>query len=88
MHRWIKPGSKSIALIRKDSTGWPRLDYVFDMSDTRALRGAKTPYLWRLREDHHAAVKEAILRQYGPMEETDIGGVFMEQTRRAAGEVY
>lgn len=88
MRRWIQPGSKSIALIHKDTTGWPTLDYVFDVSDTRALHGAKTLYLWQLREDHYATVKDTVVRQYGPMEETEIGGVFMEQVRRAADTVY
>ena len=60
MRRWVKPRSKGIALIHKDGGGRPRLDYVFDVSDTRPVKGARTPYLWELREDHHAAVAEAL----------------------------
>ncbi len=46
MRRWVKPRSKGIALIHKDGGGRPRLEYVFDMSDTRPVKGARTPYLW------------------------------------------
>ena len=38
MHRWIKAGTKGIALIHKNGGGTPHLDYVFDVSDTRAVR--------------------------------------------------
>lgn len=46
------------------------MEYVFDVADTRPVKGARTPYLWELREDHHAAVAEALERQYGPTEES------------------
>ena len=64
------------------------MEYVFDVSDTRPVQGAKTPYLWALKEDHHAAVLAALEQQYGPTEETDIGWALMEQTSRAVNEVY
>ena len=64
------------------------MQYVFDVSDTRPVQGAKTPYLWKLKEDHHAAVAEAMERRFGPTEETDIGWALMEQVSRAVNEVY
>ncbi len=88
MHRWVKAGSKGIALIHKDGSGRPYLEHVFDVSDTRPVRGAKMPYLWELREEHHGAVSEALERQYGTTEETDIGWTLMEQARRAVNETY
>ena len=60
MRRWVKPGSKGIALIRKDRRGKPSLDYVFDVADTRPVKDAKTPYLWEMQEDHHTAVVKAL----------------------------
>ena len=65
MRRWVRSRSKGIALIRKDGRGRPRLEYVFDVADTRPVEGAKTPYLWEFREDHHAAVGLALERRYG-----------------------
>ena len=88
MRRWVKPGSKGIALIRKDKRGRPSLEYVFDVSDTRPVKGAKTPYLWEMREDHHAAVLNALERRYGPAGDGDIGEQIMELAARAVNEVY
>lgn len=58
------------------------------MVDTRPVREARTPYLWEMRPEHHAAIAEALGRQYGPSEETDIGYQLMEQASRTVGEVY
>ncbi len=88
MHRWVKAGSKGIALIHKDGSGRLYLEHVFDVSDTRPVRGAKMPYLWESREEHHGAISEALKRQYGTTEETDIGWTLMEQARRAVNETY
>ena len=88
MRRWVKPHTQGIALIHKNSGGWPRLEYVFDVSDTRPVKGARTPYLWEMRSEHHTTITETLDRRYGATEETDIGWALMEQTRRAVGEVY
>ena len=88
MRRWVKPRSKGIALIRKDRRGRPTLEYVFDVSDTRPVKGAKTPYLWEMSEEHHAAVLEALERRYGPAEDGDIGEQIMELAARAVNDVY
>lgn len=88
MHRWVKAGSKGIALIHKDGSCRPYLEHVFDVSDTRPVRGAKMPYLWELHEEHNHAVSEALARKYGVVGETDIGWQLMEQARRAVDETY
>ena len=87
MRRWVKAGSKGIALIKKDGIR-PRLTYVFDVADTRPVRGAKMPYLWEMKDEHHAAVMEALARRYGETENKDIGLALMEQARHAVEEVY
>ena len=49
--RWVNRGAKGIALI--DDTAQPeRLRYVFDIADTRAVRGAPDPFIWRLEDRH------------------------------------
>ncbi|MDE6590269.1 MAG: DEAD/DEAH box helicase, partial [Oscillospiraceae bacterium] len=88
MRRWVKPGSKGIALIRKSASGRPLLDYVFDVADTRPVRGAREPYLWQMREDHHAAVLEALERKYGPTGDEGIGARLMELAAWAVDGVY
>ena len=87
MHRWVRSGSKGIALIRKDS-GRPHLEYVFDVADTRPVRGAKVPYLWSLREEHHSSVLSALERRYGPTEDGNTVQRLMEIASAAVQEVY
>ena len=88
MRRWVKARSTGIALITKDARGKPKLRYVYDVADTRPVRGAKTPYLWEMTAEKSGAVAEALERQYGPTEESDIGWTLMEQAKRAVSEVY
>ena len=88
MRRWVKPRSKGIALIRTGAGGRPRLEYVFDVADTRPVRGAREPYLWEMTADKSGAVAAALERQYGPTEEHDIGWALMEQVSRAVGGTY
>ena len=84
MGRWVKVGSKGIALIRGAENGRPRLEYVFDVADTRPVRGAREPYLWEMREEHHAPVLAALGRQYGEGREKGLGGRLMETAAKAA----
>ena len=88
MRRWVKARSTGIALITKDARGKPKLRYVYDVADTRPVRGAKIPYLWEMTAEKSGAVAEALERQYGPTEESDIGWTLMEQAKRAVSEVY
>lgn len=88
MRRWVKPGSKGIALIRENAGGRPRLSYVFDVADTKPVRGAKMPYLWEMREEHHGAVLSALESQYGHTEGEDFGDRLMELAARSVGESY
>lgn len=88
MRRWVKPGSKGIALIRQDRYGKPQLEYVFDVADTRPVRGAKMPYLWEMREEHHAPVLAALEARYGATDSSDVGDRLMELAARAVREVY
>ena len=87
MHRWVKARSTGIAVIRKDG-GRPHLEYLFDYSDTRPVRGAREPYLWQLREEHQSAVLAALEQQCGSLEENDLGEQLMEAARRMVRETY
>jgi len=87
MHRWVKAGSKGIAVIRQNG-GRPRLEYVFDVADTRPVRGARTPWLWEMREDYHDQVLAAFERRYGETQGADFGDRLMEAAASAVREVY
>ena len=49
MNRYVRRGSKGIALL-DESGGYPRLHYVFDVSDTALRRNALYPDLWQINE--------------------------------------
>lgn len=87
MHRWVKAGSKGIAVIRQNG-GRPRLEYVFDVADTRPVRGARTPWLWEMREDYHDQVLAAFEHRYGETQGADFGDRLMEAAASAVREVY
>lgn len=88
MHRWIKPGSKGIALIRENANGRSCLSYVFDVADTKPVDGAKMPYLWEMHEEHHEAILSALELQYGQIQGEDFGNLLMELVVRAVNESY
>ncbi|MCC8075994.1 MAG: hypothetical protein LIO95_08670, partial [Clostridiales bacterium] len=59
MRRYVKRGSKGIALI--DNSGdYPRLRYVFDVADTGARRNSRPVNLWQMREEYERPVQEAL----------------------------
>lgn len=86
MRRWVKAGSKGIALIRGAENGRPHLEYVFDVADTRPVRGARMPYLWEMREEHHAPVLAALGKRYGEGSREELGSRLMEIAAKAAEE--
>jgi len=52
MHRYVKRGSKGIAIIDESGRN-PRLRYIFDYSDTADGRyNARQLYIWQVREEH------------------------------------
>ena len=64
MNRYVRRGSKGIALL-DESSGYPRLHYVFDVSDTGVRRNSRDPEVWQLGPDLMQPVSEMIAREYG-----------------------
>ena len=64
MNRYVRRGSKGIALL-DESSGFPRLHYVFDVSDTGVRRNSRDPEVWQLGSDLVQPVSEMIAREYG-----------------------
>ena len=50
MNRYVRRGSKGIALL-DESSGFLRLHYVFDVSDTGVRRNSRDPEVWQLGPD-------------------------------------
>jgi len=64
MNRYIRRGSKGIALL-DESSGFPRLHYVFDVSDTGVRRNSRDPEVWQLGPDLVQPVSEMLNKIYG-----------------------
>ena len=64
MNRYVRRGSKGIALL-DESSGYPRLHYVFDVSDTGVRRNSRDPEVWQLNDDLFQPVSEMLAQEYG-----------------------
>ena len=61
--RYVRKGSRGIALI--DTSGdYPRLRYVFDVSDTGTRANSREVRLWELREEHRDSVSAMLEREF------------------------
>ena len=86
MGRYVRRGSKGIALV-DDSGDKPRLRYVFDITDTGTREHSRTPWLWKLEEQHRDSVSAMLERTY------EVGGDDLAQqleavAGRLAGEYW
>ena len=64
MNRYVRRGSKGIALL-DESSGFPRLHYVFDVSDTGVRRNSRDPEVWQYNDDLKQPVSEMLAAIYG-----------------------
>ena len=64
MNRYVRRGSKGIALL-DESSGFPRLHYVFDVSDTGVRRNSRDPEVWQYNDDLKQSISEILSKTYG-----------------------
>ena len=64
MNRYVRRGAKGIALL-DESSGFPRLHYVFDVSDTGVRRNSRDPEMWHYNDDLKQPVSEMLAATYG-----------------------
>ena len=84
MYRWIKKGSKGIALIDNTSGPKTKLRYVFDVQDTYKVRNlGKDPQLWNLPVEGEQLVADYLQEQLS-LEDTE--GGLAESLYQAAKE--
>ena len=84
MYRWIKKGSKGIALIDNTSGPKTRLRYVFDVQDTYKVKNlGRDPQLWNLNPEGEQLVADYLQEQLAL--ETTEGGL-AEVLHQAAEE--
>ena len=59
MRRYVRRGSKGIALVHVDN-GYPRIQYVFDVSDTGTKNNSCNLVLWQYQEEYRDVVTKAL----------------------------
>ena len=64
MNRYVRRGAKGIALL-DESSGFPRLHYVFDVSDTGVRRNSRDPEVWQYNDDLKQPVSQMLSKTYG-----------------------
>ncbi len=64
MNRYVRRSAKGIALL-DESSGFPRLHYVFDVSDTGVRRNSRDPEVWQYNDDLKQPVSEMLAATYG-----------------------
>jgi len=64
MNRYVRRGAKGIALL-DESSGFPRLHYVFDVSDTGVRRNSRDPEVWQYNDDLKQPVSEMLAATFG-----------------------
>ena len=81
MNRYVRRGAKGIALL-DESSGFPRLHYVFDVSDTAPRRNALYPDLWQINDSLKEPVRSMLAENYGVQSES-----FGQQLADVAGKL-
>ncbi len=88
MNRYVKRGSKGIALI--DDTGTrPHLKYVFDYNDTAGGKNAKKPYFWKMEDEHNADVLRSLSKfEIETNEKDSLENVILDLAKTLAARYY
>ena len=81
MNRYVRRGAKGIALL-DESSGFPRLHYVFDVSDTAPRRNALYPDLWQINDSLKEPVRSMLAENYDVHSES-----FGQQLADVAGKL-
>ena len=82
VHEPLRPAwFQGIALL-DESGGYPRLHYVFDVSDTAPRRNALYPDLWQINESLKEPVRSMLAENYGVQSES-----FGQQLADVAGKL-
>ena len=86
-NRWVRRGTKGIALI-DDSGSYPKLNYVFDVSDTvETYRNSRPIHIWEMRQEHKELVITALDKIYDDVSD-DVADSFRNIAKQLAREYY
>ena len=88
MNRYVKRGSKGIALLDMTS-GTPKLKYVFDYADTESGRNnARRPFIWQMKSEHEQPVMETLADNYDISAYDNIGNMLYDIAQNLSARYY
>ncbi len=86
MRRYIRRGTKGIALIDNDSDT-PKLKYVYDLADTGTRQNSRPVNLWRLEQEHMDSVFYTLDQNYS-LKDLPLDRIFEEISVTLADEFW
>jgi DNA methylase len=88
MNRYVKRGSKGIALLDMIS-GKAKLKYVFDYADTESGRNnARRPFIWQMKPEHEQPVMDTLADNYDINNSDDIGTMLCGIAQNLSARYY
>lgn len=87
MGRYVRGGSKGIALVRRSHGVANSVRYVFDIADTGAGKDSRRPFLWQYQSEHHRDVAMALEKRFEVLGEENLAGQIVRIALRLA-DIY
>lgn len=85
--RWINKGAKGIALFDVSNQNYPRLKYVFDVSDTHEGEQAKEVPIWHMKDDYTDNVIKTLENVFGAVDnQSDLGSAVISACENAVSD--
>lgn len=85
--RWINKGAKGIALFDVSNRNYPRLKYVFDVSDTHEGEQAKEVHIWHMKNEYADNVIKTLENVFGAVDDKfDLGSAVISACENAVSD--
>lgn len=82
--RWVNKGAKGIALFDVSNQNYPRLKYVFDVSDTHEGEQAKEVPIWHMKNEYADNVIKTLENVFGAVDnQSDLGSTVISACENA-----
>ena len=85
--RWINKGAKGIALFDVSNRNYPRLKYVFDVSDTHEGEQAKEVPIWHMKNEYADNVIKTLENIFGAVDDkSDLSSTVISACENAVSD--
>lgn len=85
--RWVNKGAKGIALFDVSNQNYPRLKYVFDVSDTHEGEQAKEVPVWHMKDEYTDNVIKTLENIFGAVDnKSDLSSAVISSCENAVND--